>query len=341
MGSCRRFSSNKTSEPKLISDLLILKCGMCGYDTQSENRMMHQRRLHVSLRPLPDVAQEPEEGAAADKPSSKPKSFHAFSYDVRGFSDQNENSMMRHHSLHAGPPRLQCCTCGVEFPLQSSLTPHVLCHDSASPYQCDMCSRRFDTTVLVENHLRSHTGEQPFACGSGGKSFCEKAGATRCEEITHVGQRQQADHLSPEPCVRRVVPTNCTNVHGPQEVLQVPAPPGCLGETCHVCNEEFNQLPLLEAHTPSHLTAKPYMCDVCGARFRNLTIVKDHVRKHTRERPFACKVCGRTFVYRSSWINHAKTHPEQRPFACHLCSETFLLKRSLKDHHMQQHTNKQ
>ncbi|CAN8026268.1 unnamed protein product, partial [Ixodes persulcatus] len=78
---------------------------------------------------------------------------------------------------------------------------------------------------------RSHTGEQPFACGSGGKSFCEKAGATKFEEITHVGQRQQADHLSPEPCVRRVVPTNCTNVHGPQEVLQVPAPPGCLGET--------------------------------------------------------------------------------------------------------------
>ncbi|XP_040068319.1 zinc finger protein 135 [Ixodes scapularis] len=110
---------------------------------------------------------------------------------------------------------------------------------------------------------------------------------------------------------------------------------------CHVCDEEFPQLALLEAHTPSHLTARPYMCDVCGARFQNLTNVKDHVRKHTRERPFACKVCGRTFVYRSSWISHAKTHPEQRPFACHLCPETFLLKRSLKDHYMKQHTNKQ
>ncbi|EEC10644.1 zinc finger protein, putative, partial [Ixodes scapularis] len=261
----------------------------------------------------------------------------------------------------------------------------------------------------------SHTREQPFACGSGGNSFCDKAGVTRYEEITHVGRR--ADQLSPAPCVRRVVPTNCTSGHGPQEVLQVPAPPGCCGETdrqgasfqdapaaqssvgacssrpadnkqnaeedetstppklihtflcddcdyttrnenflirhrrahvetnsllqCHVCNEEFPQLALLEAHTPSHLTARPYMCDVCGARFQNLTNVKDHVRKHTRERPFACKVCGRTFVYRSSWISHAKTHPEQRPFACHLCPETFLLKRSLKDHYMKQHTNKQ
>ncbi|CAN8006767.1 unnamed protein product, partial [Ixodes pacificus] len=263
---------------------------------------------------------------------------------------------------------------------------------------------------------RSHTGEQPFACRSGGKSFCKKAGATRYEEVTHVGQRRHADHLSRVSCVRRVVPTNCTSVHGPQEVLRVPAPPSCLGETdrqgasfqdapaaqssigyissfstdnkqnaedeastppklihtflcndcdyatrnenflirhrrahaetnsllqCHVCNEEFPQLALFEAHTPLHLNAKPYMCDVCGARFRNLTNVKDHLRKHTRERPFACKVCGRTFVYRSSWINHAKTHPEQRPFACHLCPETFLLKRSLKDHHMKQHMNKQ
>lgn len=136
---------------------------------------------------------------------------------------------MRHHPLHAEPPRLQCCTCGVESPLQSSLTAHGLCRDSASPYRCDMCSRRFDTTVLVENHLHSHTREEPFACGSGGNSFCDKAGVTRYEEITHVGRR--ADHLSPAPCVRRVLPTNCTSVHGPQEVLQVPTPPGCCGET--------------------------------------------------------------------------------------------------------------
>ncbi|NXE69769.1 E4F1 factor, partial [Calcarius ornatus] len=125
---------------------------------------------------------------------------------------------------------------------------------------------------------------------------------------------------------------------------------------CSHCNEAFNDVAALEAHSKSHTEYKPFKCEECGKEFTKGYLLKKHQEVHVNERRFRCGDCTlgakpRVRELAASFLSaclaslcmqnaqqvHFRTHLEDKPYVCQFCSRGFREKGSLV-RHIRHHT---
>lgn len=101
---------------------------------------------------------------------------------------------------------------------------------------------------------------------------------------------------------------------------------------CGQCDKSFAQRSLLQMHSCSRNTNRPYQCGHCAQEFAHPNELRTHAVIHSGKKPFKCGFCSRTFAGATTLNNHVRTHTGERPFSCNKCYKTFSQASQLSKH---------
>ena len=101
---------------------------------------------------------------------------------------------------------------------------------------------------------------------------------------------------------------------------------------CGQCEKSFAQRSLLQMHSCSRNTKRPYQCGHCAQEFAHPNELRTHAVIHSGKKPFKCGFCSRTFAGATTLNNHVRTHTGERPFSCNKCHRTFSQASQLSKH---------
>ncbi|XP_064581735.1 transcription factor E4F1 isoform X1 [Zonotrichia leucophrys gambelii] len=141
------------------------------------------------------------------------------------------------------------------------------------------------------------------------------------------GLENKGMEVEEQPCVEQ-----CVKLEGAES--QTPAE-GTNGYKCYVCshcNEAFNEVAALEAHSKSHTEYKPFKCEECGKEFTKGYLLKKHQEVHVNERRFRCGECGKLYKTIAHVKGHRRVHSDERPYACPKCGKRYKTKNAQQVH---------
>ncbi|KAF2988105.1 hypothetical protein EK904_006642 [Melospiza melodia maxima] len=172
------------------------------------------------------------------------------------------------------------------------------------------------------------------------------------EELENKGME-----VEEEPCVEQ-----CVKLEGAESQTLAEGTNGYKHYVCSHCNEAFNEVAVLEAHSKKykpfkceecgkeftkgyllkkhqevHVNERRFRCGECGKLYKTIAHVKGHRRVHSDERPYACPKCGKRYKTKNAQQVHFRTHLEDKPYVCQYCSRGFREKGSLV-RHIRHHT---
>lgn len=101
---------------------------------------------------------------------------------------------------------------------------------------------------------------------------------------------------------------------------------------CGQCDKSFAQRGLLQMHSCSKNTKRPYQCGHCAQEFAHPNELRTHAVIHSGKKPFKCGFCARTFAGATTLNNHVRTHTGERPFSCNKCHRSFSQASQLSKH---------
>ena len=150
----RKIKPNKTFIVSLISILVVIILGWCGF-------IYYVKPIIDKLLPQPQA--------------------YTCEYCAKTF-DRNDLFTAHIHSVHL---KYVCATCNERFPTQEDLTSHI--NSKHMTEVCEVCNKRFSSSeVLAEHRNKEHkktnktnktmgVAAKPFKCGSCNESFDERA----------------------------------------------------------------------------------------------------------------------------------------------------------------------
>ncbi|XP_058671705.1 transcription factor E4F1 isoform X2 [Ammospiza caudacuta] len=141
------------------------------------------------------------------------------------------------------------------------------------------------------------------------------------EELENKGME-----VEEEPCVEQ-----CVKLEG-AESTPAEGTNGYKRYICSHCNEAFNEVAALEAHSKSHTEYKPFRCEECGKEFTKGYLLKKHQEVHVNERRFRCGECGKLYKTIAHVKGHRRVHSDERPYACPKCGKRYKTKNAQQVH---------
>ncbi|XP_058671704.1 transcription factor E4F1 isoform X1 [Ammospiza caudacuta] len=142
------------------------------------------------------------------------------------------------------------------------------------------------------------------------------------EELENKGME-----VEEEPCVEQ-----CVKLEGAESQTPAEGTNGYKRYICSHCNEAFNEVAALEAHSKSHTEYKPFRCEECGKEFTKGYLLKKHQEVHVNERRFRCGECGKLYKTIAHVKGHRRVHSDERPYACPKCGKRYKTKNAQQVH---------
>ena len=112
---------------------------------------------------------------------------------------------------------------------------------------------------------------------------------------------------------------------------------------CHLCNQKFTNISLLQDHVLKHsanfTTKSPstYECNLCRKPFATAGSLYLHKKIHTGDNPYTCTECNKQFRDKTRLTTHLRVHTGEKPFSCDICFKQFSQKGNLKLHQQKIH----
>ena len=250
--------------------------------------------------------------------------------------------LARHLKLHSERNRYQCDQCNKAFRRKADWKVHRKIHGVDKPLQCDQCSKSFTRKHDLITHYRIHTGEKPYLYDQ-----CDKAFSTEVHLNVHSRTEHGKTGTDPEfPTVESADPYDGQLTVSTLEE-QIDGPKLLKRHRCELCNENFPERRIYDAHMLTHKTKttramtnhhrdsvpwnpkphctnKPYQCDQCGRSFLTETTLTGHLRRHAGLRPYQCDHCDKAFMCQTELASHLRTHNvSDRPYQCKQCRKSF------------------
>ena len=249
-----------------------------------------------------------------------------------------ETSLKSHQIVH-NEARFHCRLCQLTFKHPRSLKKH----QNRVPEQCDICSIKFCTTQEKAKHCKVvHLDEQPFKCKSCPKQFAKLSDFELHSVSEHSEGENSVKILECDQCDYKALGKMAKYRLKKHSFVHKEKP-----HPCEDCGKRFISSYDIEAHRKSHLGIKEYTCEQCDQAFAFKHSLKNHQQRvHSSVelgiRPHKCDICEKTFATIAQKRGHFRAaHVPKDSFQCEYCDKIFSVKRTLREHKVLYHSDKE
>ncbi|XP_063437541.1 uncharacterized protein LOC134718768 [Mytilus trossulus] len=243
----------------------------------------------------------------------------------------NQESLLIHERVHSGNTPYQCGFCSKSYSTIKNLRIHQnRMHKNSKNHVCDHCTAAFTSMVKLNMHRLKHfddpadSDELSVECSELVESTPEQYICNICNK-TFLDKGWLADHkklheLTMFPC------NFCDRYFESISDLK--------GHEIEEHGTHRNSSKLSEGNHHK----QSYKCDICNKEFMQKPLLDAHLLQHTRQKPFGCNFCSSAFQFDNELRMHLRTHKHPRPFSCKLCHARFGQHNQLKTHIRHMHT---
>ncbi|XP_005092409.1 zinc finger protein 616 [Aplysia californica] len=235
-----------------------------------------------------------------------------------------------------------CGRCGLSFSEQAYLIAHErrkhgigpadkLAESMENPgmIDCPICSAKMKNGSLIEHIRRNHASDFSYKCCVCGYNCKTRDAYARHCEKKHTEKKKSKPIFQCSVCNEKCQTVSEFNSHKATH-----------WKTCIFCGDNLPMRSHLQRHYEEKHLEKLLPCDHCDRKFPSLKTLRTHQKyvQFLPRRP--CPKCG---VMLYSLRNHMKSmHPEVEVHAqCNVCGKTLKNERSLKEHIVRAHGNRQ
>ncbi|XP_063371763.1 zinc finger protein 93-like [Cydia amplana] len=160
-------------------------CASCGDGFQSEQALLHHRKLHSDAPVQCHMC--PAWFSSAHSREAHCRRAHLGA--PRASTPRAAPRNPRPRRPPVNKPAM-CELCGKKYHSAAALSYHQRTHTGEKPFACTRCPKSFALNHSLQAHIRTHTGERPYRCPRCPRAFRNANNLARHKKTVHLGQKQ-------------------------------------------------------------------------------------------------------------------------------------------------------